>query len=398
MTRSHPAPESETLAALPRLPRDEGGPVFAEPWQAQAFALAVTLSGQGHFTWKEWAAALANELQSAANRGEPDDGSRYYAHWLAALEGLVTAKGLANPTALLMRKEAWTEAYRNTPHGKPVELPQSPGKSGGRWILLGLASAFAGYWMLQHAKVAPLGEWGAWAIWKGSDGRSVIPQVGLVGSAGLGWLLGMRHALEPDHLVAVSTLITGERSSEKAAWLGACWGLGHTLTLLTAGTILVALRAEMPAFASEVFECCVVLMLVGFGVRAIYQGACRCSPRPAHVHVNPGTLDSVHIGRWRWTLARRPLLMGAVHGLAGSGALTALVVATLPSTVTRLSYLALFGAGSTVGMAALSGLLGWPIARVGAHHVMARSVSLAVGGVSTGLGLFWGYPLIGSLF
>ncbi|MCH7978685.1 MAG: nitrile hydratase accessory protein [Acidobacteria bacterium] len=117
-----PIQEKERLAALPRLPRDEGGPVFAEPWQAQAFALAVKLSEQGHFTWKEWAAALADELKAAADRGEPDDGSHYYEHWLAALERLVTEKGLTDPAALLKRKEAWAEAYRHTPHGKPVEL------------------------------------------------------------------------------------------------------------------------------------------------------------------------------------------------------------------------------------------------------------------------------------
>ena len=96
--------------------------MFAEPWEAQAFALAVKLSEQGHFTWKEWAAALADELKTAADRGESDDGSGYYHHWLAALERLVTAKGLAEPEALLARKEAWAEAYRRTPHGRPVEL------------------------------------------------------------------------------------------------------------------------------------------------------------------------------------------------------------------------------------------------------------------------------------
>ena len=96
--------------------------MFAEPWEAQAFALAVKLSEQGHFTWKEWASALAEELKAAADRGEPDDGSRYYHYWLAALEHLVTAKGLADPAALAARKEAWTDAYRHTPHGKPVEL------------------------------------------------------------------------------------------------------------------------------------------------------------------------------------------------------------------------------------------------------------------------------------
>ena len=97
-------------------------PVFAEPWQAQAFALAVKLSEQGHFTWKEWAAALAAELKDAADRGEPDDGSHYYDHWLAALEKLVTAKRLLDRDTMRFRKEAWADAYRHTPHGKPVDL------------------------------------------------------------------------------------------------------------------------------------------------------------------------------------------------------------------------------------------------------------------------------------
>ena len=122
MSQPDPQTDAERLAALPRLPRDEEGPVFAEPWQAQAFALAVKLSEQGHFTWKEWAAALAAELQAAVDRGEPDDGSRYYQHWLATLERLVAAKGLADPAALLARKEAWADAYRHTPHGQPVVL------------------------------------------------------------------------------------------------------------------------------------------------------------------------------------------------------------------------------------------------------------------------------------
>jgi nitrile hydratase accessory protein len=114
--------DGDRLSELPPLPRDEGGPVFAEPWQAQAFALAVRLSEQGYFTWKEWAATLADELKAAADRGEPDDGSRYYEHWLAALERLVTSRQLANSAELLQRKEDWADAYRHTPHGKPVEL------------------------------------------------------------------------------------------------------------------------------------------------------------------------------------------------------------------------------------------------------------------------------------
>jgi nitrile hydratase accessory protein len=115
-------PDPERLASLPAIPRDEDGPIFAEPWQAQAFALAVRLSAQGHFTWKEWSSILAEELQAAAARGEPDDGTHYYEHWLAALERIVTSKGLTDAAALLTRKEAWADAYRHTPHGKPVGL------------------------------------------------------------------------------------------------------------------------------------------------------------------------------------------------------------------------------------------------------------------------------------
>jgi nitrile hydratase accessory protein len=122
LSQPNAAVDAEKLAALPPLPRDEGGPVFAEPWQAQAFALAVKLSEQGHFTWKEWAVALAEELKAAADRGEPDDGSHYYEHWLATLERLVKERGLSDGSELAARKEAWADAYRHTPHGKPVEL------------------------------------------------------------------------------------------------------------------------------------------------------------------------------------------------------------------------------------------------------------------------------------
>jgi len=92
-------------------------------------------------------------------------------------------------------------------------------------------------------------------------------------SSGLGSLLGMRHALEPDHLAAVSTLVSGERSGYKAAFLGACWGLGHTLALVAVGLVVVMLRAELPVRVSNLFEFGVAIMLVGLGVRAIYLAA-----------------------------------------------------------------------------------------------------------------------------
>lgn len=97
--------------------------MFEEPWQAEAFALALHLHEAGAFTWAEWAEALSAEIAAA---GPGDDGARYYEHWLAALERLVTARGLAGRAALAERKEAWAEAYRHTPHGKPVALAPRP--------------------------------------------------------------------------------------------------------------------------------------------------------------------------------------------------------------------------------------------------------------------------------
>ena len=108
------------LASLPR--DDQGSPVFREPWEAQAFAMAVRLHEAGHFTWTEWAAALAEQIQKAQAAGDPDLGDTYYRHWLAALEHLVAAKGLLTAEELARRKDEWEEAARATRHGEPIEL------------------------------------------------------------------------------------------------------------------------------------------------------------------------------------------------------------------------------------------------------------------------------------
>jgi nitrile hydratase accessory protein len=109
----------ETAPRFAGLPADETGPVFAEPWQAQAFALVTALQASGAFSWGDWAAALAAEVAAA---GAADDGSRYYEHWLAALERLTVERGLTDLAALAERKAAWEAAYLRTPHGRPVEL------------------------------------------------------------------------------------------------------------------------------------------------------------------------------------------------------------------------------------------------------------------------------------
>lgn len=120
MTTSNP-PEPD-LDALPALPRDEGGPIFKAPWEAQAFAMTLSLHSAGIFSWREWADALAAELSAAAANGEPDDGSHYYEHWLAALEKLVADKSVVPVQELEQRVIDWDAAARATPHGKPVEL------------------------------------------------------------------------------------------------------------------------------------------------------------------------------------------------------------------------------------------------------------------------------------
>ena len=111
------------LAALPTIPRDDEGPVFRAPWEAQAFAMAVMLHERGHFTWKEWAGRLADEIAAATGRGESDDGKRYYHYWLAALEKLVADTRIVLADELRARRDAWEEAARTTPHGQPIVLP-----------------------------------------------------------------------------------------------------------------------------------------------------------------------------------------------------------------------------------------------------------------------------------
>lgn len=110
------------VAALPGLPHDPGGPVFGEPWQAQAFAMTLALYRQGLFTWPEWAAALAAEIKRAQEQGDPDSGDTYYQHWLAALERLVAEKGISDPATLARYRDAWDHAADRTPHGTPIEL------------------------------------------------------------------------------------------------------------------------------------------------------------------------------------------------------------------------------------------------------------------------------------
>ena len=112
----------QAASAVPGIPVDEDGPVFKEPWQAQAFAMTLALYDRGLFTWPEWAAALADEIKRAQAAGDPDTGETYYNHWLAALERMVAEKGVATTQTLHRTRDAWDHACDRTPHGQPIVL------------------------------------------------------------------------------------------------------------------------------------------------------------------------------------------------------------------------------------------------------------------------------------
>ena len=122
MTTVDPAAARRATDAVTSIPRDAEGPVFREPWEAQAFAMALALHERGLFTWPEWAATLADEIKRAQAAGDPDTGETYYRHWLAALERIVARKGVTDRAALTRYHDAWDRAADRTPHGMPIEL------------------------------------------------------------------------------------------------------------------------------------------------------------------------------------------------------------------------------------------------------------------------------------
>jgi len=220
-------------------------------------------------------------------------------------------------------------------------------------------------------------------------------------SCALSFLLGARHASEPDHLAAVTTLLADAPNARRAAWLGAFWGVGHAASLFILGGVLVLLRQQLPAAAGDALELCVAVMLLGLGIHSLARAiALGQSGRPTHhthgelTHAHP--MHEPHLHLTSLTLARRPLLIGLMHGLAGSGALAALTMASMPTLGAALGSMALFGAGSVFGMSALSGLIGVPLGRLArARYRYVRVGLIAVAGLtSTCVGVLWGWPLL----
>jgi hypothetical protein len=216
----------------------------------------------------------------------------------------------------------------------------------------------------------------------------------------LGLLVGLRHAFEPDHLTAMATLVGDTRDARRGALFGAIWGVGHTIALVIVGAVLIVVGDALPARLAATFELAVGGVLVVLGIRALAQAWRDGARGPVSVHSHRGQRHHhhgppahVHLGRA--TLAWRPLAVGLVHGLAGSGALTAIVFAQLPSTSTRLAYLSLFGLGSIGGMAAASAVASASLAAVPGRA--QRSLLAGAGLLSIVLGIAWSVPLFGQL-
>ncbi len=217
----------------------------------------------------------------------------------------------------------------------------------------------------------------------------------LVTALGLGLLLGLRHALDADHVAAVSTLVARERGLVRSCLLGACWGAGHTLALLGAGIAVIGFKLTITPGIEEALERTVGLVLVLLGghvlLRALgslfAQGTEHAHDGITHRHVELGAPGAAHVHLLR--TGGRPFLVGLLHGLAGSAALTLLVLGTIPSPVGALAYIVVFGVGSTAGMLLLSGLVGLPVALAtrGAHELQ-RVIQIVAGIGSAALGIW----------
>jgi hypothetical protein len=201
-----------------------------------------------------------------------------------------------------------------------------------------------------------------------------------------GWslalLLGVRHASEPDHLVAVSTLVAYQPSAARASLLGAIWGVGHSISLFVIGGLLLLFRLHLSTRVADLFELAVAGMLLVLGGRALKR-ALRVRSQSHHGAA--------------LRLARGPLLIGLVHGLAGSGALNVLVLANMPTLGSGMIYMLCFGIGSVVGMTLLTGAVGAPLRWLNERRVMQAALGALAGAMSVALGVSSGWPIVSRL-
>ncbi len=219
-----------------------------------------------------------------------------------------------------------------------------------------------------------------------------------------GFVVGLLHALDADHLAAVSTLVSERRTLLSASLIGGWWGLGHTLSLLLAGAAVILLQVQISPRLEQTFEFGVALMLIGLGVNVLYK-LFKGGKLHAHVHTH-GAHQHIHPHVHKQTpeaetqthhgfkLAARPLLIGMVHGLAGSAGLFLLGVAAIQSVVGKFAYIAVFGVGSIGGMMLMSSLLSLPAYLAVARYARAyRAVRFVAGCFSFGFGLWLAFEI-----
>ena len=211
----------------------------------------------------------------------------------------------------------------------------------------------------------------------------------------LGFFLGMRHATDVDHVVAVTTIVSRERTARGALWIGALWGLGHSATILTVGGAIVLFGWVIPPRVGLSMEMSVAVMLIVLGVMN-FSGALSHIERVAHQH-GSAALDETPLSQAPRLRARgplRPLIIGVVHGLAGSAAIALLVLATINDASRALLYLAVFGAGTLAGMMLLTLAMSLPISAL-AKRVpnVEQRLARITGLVSIALGLFLAYRI-----
>ena len=220
----------------------------------------------------------------------------------------------------------------------------------------------------------------------------------------LGFALGLKHALDPDHMVAVSTIVSESKSIARSSLVGTFWGLGHTMSLLLAGIAVIAFRIRIPDRVALWMEFTVALMLVMLGLKALLKPLRSWKVHvhrhnhdgSSHIHVHmhrPGE-EHAHHHRHLIGFGARPFFVGMVHGMAGSAALMILVLATIPSAVAGLLYIAVFGLGSVGGMLIMSSLISLPFVLAKKRfRVLSEGLQVTVGLFSLGFGLFlaWQY-------
>jgi ABC-type nickel/cobalt efflux system permease component RcnA len=242
-----------------------------------------------------------------------------------------------------------------------------------------------------------------------------LAELGLMAALGLGVILGLRHALDPDHVVAVSTIVSEYRNPLRSFWVGISWGIGHTTTLFLIGIVIIALRLTIPDRLALLLEFAVGVMLVGLGVQVIYNfrkkkvhqhehGHVESSHQHFHSHAQePAPAKEHHQSRGvgKPFFRKKSYFIGMVHGVAGSAALTLLVLASIESPLAGMVYLLLFGLGSVLSMGIVTIFISLPFV-FSSNRLpnLNRFIQFGVGALSIvfGFGLMYEIGFVEGLF